>query len=253
MLLFPDLIAQIRPLTEKPIHVHLMIADNALMDQIDQFAEAGADIISIHAENADIETALDQIATRGIVPGLVLQLHTAVASVQPHLGRLGMVTLLGTQMGIKGVGLDAQAEDRLREARRLIDETGSQPLLAADGGIREHTVPGLRKAGADTIVMGSLALVPTIWQTACPGCIPCRGQADMPAEAVIAVDIGGTQIRVALFENKRIQQRAAMPTDVKGGPSGVMDQINALIQQVSTAHERKGCWHRLVTCRTNRH
>ena len=61
----------------------------------------------------------------------------------------------------------------------------------------------------------------------------------MPAEAVIAVDIGGTQIRVALFENKRIQQRAAMPTDVKGGPSGVMDQINALIQQVSTAHERK--------------
>ena len=42
MLLFPDLISQIRPLTEKPIHVHLMIADSALVDQIDQFAEAGA-------------------------------------------------------------------------------------------------------------------------------------------------------------------------------------------------------------------
>ena len=154
MLLFPDLIAQIRPLTEKPIHVHLMVADNALPDQIDQFADAGADVISIHAENADVETALDRIATLGIAAGLVLQLHTPVASAQPHLNRLVMLTLLGTKMGIKGVGLDPQAESRLGESRRMIDEG---TLLAADGGIREHTVPGLRLAGADTIVMGSLA------------------------------------------------------------------------------------------------
>ena len=157
MLLFPDLIAQIRPLTEKPIHVHLMVADNALPGQIDQFADAGADIISIHAENVDVGTSLDRIAARGIAAGLVLQLHTAVPSIQPHLDRLAMLTLLGTKMGIKGVGLDPQAEDRLGEARRMIDETGVGTLLAADGGIREHTVPGLRAAGADTIVMGSLA------------------------------------------------------------------------------------------------
>ena len=157
MLLFPDLISQIRPLTEKPIHVHLMVADSALADQIDQFAEAGADIISIHAENADVGTALERITARGVAAGLVLQLHTPVATIKSHLGRLAMVTLLGTRMGIKGVGLDPQAEDRHREARHLIDATGSEPLLAADGGIREHTVPGLRKAGADTIVMGSLA------------------------------------------------------------------------------------------------
>ena len=157
MLLFPDLIAQIRPLTEKPIHVHLMVADNAVPDQIDQLADAGADIISIHAENVDVGTSLDRIAARGIAAGLVLQLHTAVPSIQPHLDRLAMLTLLGTKMGIKGVGLDPQAEDRLGEARRMIDETGVGTLLAADGGIREHTVPGLRAAGADTIVMGSLA------------------------------------------------------------------------------------------------
>ena len=70
MLLFPDLIAQIRPLTEKPIHVHLMVADNALPGQIDQFADAGADIISIHAENVDVGTSLDRIAARGIAAGL---------------------------------------------------------------------------------------------------------------------------------------------------------------------------------------
>ena len=157
MLLFPDLISQIRPLTERPIHVHLMVADNALANQIDQFAGAGANIISIHAENADVGTALDRIAAKGLAAGLVLQLHTPVASIQSHLDRLAMLTLLGTKMGIKGVGLDPQAEDRLREARGMIAATDGQTLLAADGGIRDHTVPGLREAGADTIVMGSLA------------------------------------------------------------------------------------------------
>ena len=157
MLLFPDLISQIRPLTERPIHVHLMVADNALANQIDQFAAAGADIISIHAENADVGMALDRIAAKGLAAGLVLQLHTPVASIQSHLDRLAMLTLLGTKMGIKGVGLDPQAEDRLREARGMIAATDGQTLLAADGGIRDHTVPGLREAGADTIVMGSLA------------------------------------------------------------------------------------------------
>ena len=157
MLLFPDLIAQIRPLTDKPIHVHLMVADRALADQIDQFADAGADLISIHAENADIEAALDRINTRGLGAGLVLQLHTSIASARPHLAKLAVLTLLGTKMGIKGVGLDPHAEDRLREARAMIDESGGRTLLAADGGIRDNTVPGLRRAGADTIVMGSLA------------------------------------------------------------------------------------------------
>jgi len=161
MLLFPDLIAQLRPLTGKPIHVHLMVADSALQDQIDQFAEAGADLISVHAENADLAPCLDRIQDHGIAAGLVLQLHTPVRAAAPFLDRLSMLTLLGTKMGIKGVGLDPQAETRMAEARRMIDQAttaaGRRVLLAADGGIREHTVPGLRRSGADTIVMGSLA------------------------------------------------------------------------------------------------
>jgi len=163
MLLFPDLIAQIRPLTGKPVHVHLMVADSALIDQIDQFADAGADIISIHAENGNMDQGLDRILERGLEAGIVLQLHTPVETASDCLGRLSMLTLLGTRMGIKGVGLDPLAEDRMKTARRMIDDDaqtrddGRRILLAADGGIREHTVAGLRGAGADTIVMGSLA------------------------------------------------------------------------------------------------
>jgi len=159
LLLFPDLIAQIRPLTVKPIHVHLMVKDDALLDQIDQFAEAGADIISVHAENSNIDMGLDQILSRGLAAGVVLQLHTPVEFAEPFLDRLAMLTLLGTKMGIKGVGLDPEAESRLSIARSSIDRNAGErrPLLAADGGIRDHTVPGLRRSGADTIVMGSLA------------------------------------------------------------------------------------------------
>jgi ribulose-phosphate 3-epimerase len=159
LLLFPDLIAQIRPLTTKPIHVHLMVADSGLMAQIDQFAEAGADIISIHAENGNIVSGLAAIRSHGCAAGVVLQLHTPVTSVTPLLDDLQMLTLLGTKMGIKGVGLDPQAERRMTEARAMIDSRSgdNRILLAADGGIRETTVPGLRRSGADTIVMGSLA------------------------------------------------------------------------------------------------
>ena len=162
MLLFPDLIASIRPLTDKPVHVHLMVTDNVLIHQIDQCADAGADIISIQAENTDIDRCIDHIRGKGIEAGLVLQLHTPVMTARPYLDRLSMMTLLGTKIGIKGADIDPQADARMKDARAVIDRSMAQSagraiLLAADGGIREHSVPGLRKSGADTIVMGSLA------------------------------------------------------------------------------------------------
>jgi ribulose-phosphate 3-epimerase len=134
-----------------------MVTDTILMAQIDQFAEAGADLISIHAENADIDAALARIAGHGRVPGLVLQLETPVDACRRYLDRIGMLTLLGTQIGIKGVGLDHRAGPRLEEAAMMLEAAPRRIVLAADGGIREHTVPLLRKSGAQTIVMGSLA------------------------------------------------------------------------------------------------
>lgn len=159
LLLFPDLLAQIRPLTTKPVHVHLMVTDTVLLDQIDQFAEAGADIISIHAENENLVEGLDRIRSHGLAAGVVLQLHSPVETASAIMDRIEILTLLGTKIGIKGVGLDPTAESRLATARKMIDgrPDDRRILLAADGGIREHTVPGLRGSGADTIVMGSLA------------------------------------------------------------------------------------------------
>ena len=158
LLMFPDQVAAVRKRTRKPLHVHLMVADAILEAQIDQFAEAGADLISVHGEHADIAGALAAIEKLGLPAGLVLQLHTPVGAIAPWLDRLRFVTLLGTRIGVKGQGLDASAEARLGEARAMIAaRAGRRIVLAADGGIRENTVPGLRRAGAQTIVMGSLA------------------------------------------------------------------------------------------------
>ena len=158
LLFFPDLVARMREATARPIHVHLMIADAQLLPQIEQFAEAGADLISIHVENRSVAAAaLQRLGELGIARGMVLKVETPVVQIAPFLDRLDFVTLLGTAIGVKGQGLDAKATTRLTEAQSLIARSGRPIVLAADGGIREHTVPLLRQAGAQTVVMGSLA------------------------------------------------------------------------------------------------
>lgn len=159
-LFFPDLVAAMRKLTDKPIHVHLMVDDGVLLSQIEQFIEAGADLISFHLENEMLaDQAFDMLASAGVAAGMVLRVETPVSGVFTHLARLRFVTLLGTAIGVKGQGLDKNAFARLQEAKAAIrnTKTDHRIVLAADGGIREHTVPELVGAGAQTVVLGSLA------------------------------------------------------------------------------------------------
>ncbi|MFK0166925.1 ribulose-phosphate 3-epimerase [Rhizobium sp. NPDC090279] len=160
MLFFPDLVAGVRKVSKRPIHVHLMVADDILLPQIEQFADAGSDLISIHLENEAVaDAALDLLDRRGIATGIVLKVETPVSRVEKYVARLDFLTLLGTAIGVKGQGLDERAGERLQQAKRLIDGCSARHriVLAADGGIREHTVPLLRQAGAETVVLGSLA------------------------------------------------------------------------------------------------
>jgi ribulose-phosphate 3-epimerase len=137
-----------------------MADDGVLLSQIDQFADAGGDLISIHLENAEVvEAALDRLQSKGVAAGMVTKVETPIADVSPFLPRLRFLTLLGTAIGVKGQRLHSAACDRLREAKRLISESRAEQriVLAADGGIREQTVPDLRAAGAESLVVGSLA------------------------------------------------------------------------------------------------
>jgi ribulose-phosphate 3-epimerase len=158
-LFFPDQVARIRKLTTKPIHVHLMVEGDIVLSQIRQFAEAGADLISVHPENGPVTVeALGLIRSLGLQAGVVLRLETPVETIRPLIDWLSFVTLLGTAIGVKGQGLSDNACPRLQQARRILNDAGRKDIvLAADGGIRDNTVPALRTAGAETVVLGSLA------------------------------------------------------------------------------------------------
>ncbi len=159
LLFFPDQIATLRKATTKPMHVHLMVKGAVLLSQIDQFAEAGADLISIHCETeAEIlEQAFTRIKALGLKAGLVLQLETPVPEANRWLDRIDLLTLVSTKIGIKGVSPDETTYLRIAEATALLAAKAPQVILAADGGIREHTVPRMRAEGAQTVVLGSLA------------------------------------------------------------------------------------------------
>ena len=87
-----------------------MVDDRKLMKQIEQFAMANANIISIHAENSRLEEGLALISSLSCAVGIVLRLKQKVIRAAPFLKQISMLTLLGTKIGIKGAELDPQAE-----------------------------------------------------------------------------------------------------------------------------------------------
>ena len=158
-LFFPELVSAIRKRTELPIHVHLMVDKPVLLAQVDQFAEAGSDLISIHAESRHAAEAVTAIRKHGVHAGAVLRLDSPLGIVDAILPDLGMVTLMGTEKGAKGQGLSETAPGRIGGMRRRLAKAAlrHRQLVAADGGIRDDTVPRLVASGAQTVVMGSLA------------------------------------------------------------------------------------------------
>ena len=156
LLFFPDLIRALRPLTKRPFHVHLMVERPTSM--IEDFVASGADVITVHAEAGQPETeaAIEAVLRAGRSAGLALRLDTPVVVAEPYLDRIDALLLLGTALGVKGQDLAPEACDRLASAASMLGKGCARVRLIADGGIRFHTVPLLRRAGADVIVPGSL-------------------------------------------------------------------------------------------------
>lgn len=157
LLFFPALTAALRPWTNVPFHVHLMTEHPTT--HIRAFAEAGANLITVHYENgAEASTAIEQIHRYGLAPGLAVQLETPPEVILPYLFEVRLILLMGTRLGVKGQSLDPSTYTRVQTVRQMIRDHGyeGQVKIEVDGGIREQTVPLLRKAGADLVVPGSL-------------------------------------------------------------------------------------------------
>ena len=155
MLFFPDLVRQLRPHTQRPFEVHLMVTDP--LAWIDPFVEAGADSIIFTLDAAqDPAAVLRAIRARGKLAGVSLLITEGVELLDTLWPHLDVLTIVGTAMGIKGAGLDPAIPDKIRQARAIISERGLATEIQSDGGIRRETVPLLHAAGADSIVPGSL-------------------------------------------------------------------------------------------------
>jgi ribulose-phosphate 3-epimerase len=158
LLLFPDLLSAVRPLTRRPFNVHLMVDDP--LPHIEDFANAGADMVTVHCENGSlVPRALRRLEELGLARGLALGLDAPLDLVAPHLEAIDLVLLMGTPLGVKGKGLSGGACGRVEHLRSMLRQRHLEDRvrIEADGGIRAATVPNLRKAGADLVVAGSLA------------------------------------------------------------------------------------------------
>lgn len=153
LLFGPDLVAALARRTPALLDVHLNCAEPDYW--VDRFAEAGAGMITVQSSPCDdVRETLSRIARCGAVPSLGLELHEPVSLAVEHLDLVRRVLVMGTEIGVKGVGLDPQVPDRVRSL--VAARAGAMTPVVVDGGIRRHTVPVLAEAGADGVVPGSL-------------------------------------------------------------------------------------------------
>ncbi|MEM8551175.1 MAG: ribulose-phosphate 3-epimerase [Pseudomonadota bacterium] len=148
----PQTVRAIRARTRLPLDVHLMIAPPEPF--IEEFADAGADGITIHAEaTPHLDRALTMIAERGVRPGVAIAPATPPDALSFVLHRVALICVMTVNPGFGGQAFLPNAEDKIAAVRHLV---GDRPIrVEADGGITAHTAPGAKAAGANVIVSGS--------------------------------------------------------------------------------------------------
>ncbi|PWK82714.1 ribulose-5-phosphate 3-epimerase [Fulvimonas soli] len=137
-----------------PIDVHLMVRP---VDRIaPDFARAGASLISFHPEASEhVDRTLGLIKDAGCQAGLVFNPATPLNWLDHVLDKLDLVLIMSVNPGFGGQKFIPEALNKLREARRRIDESGRAIRLEVDGGVGVQNIGGIAAAGADTFVAGS--------------------------------------------------------------------------------------------------
>nr|WP_314266721.1 ribulose-phosphate 3-epimerase [uncultured Moellerella sp.] len=137
-----------------PIDVHLMVkpVDRIVPD----FAKAGANHISFHVEASEhVDRTLQLIKEHGCTAGLVFNPATPLSCLEYVMDKVDMILLMSVNPGFGGQSFIPQTFEKLRQVRKLIDESGYNIRLQVDGGIKVENIAEVAAAGADTFVAGS--------------------------------------------------------------------------------------------------
>jgi len=152
----PLIVQAIRPLTTKPLDVHLMIVEPE--KYVEEFAKAGADIISVHAEhNASphLHRTLGQIRDCGKQAGVVLNPGTPLEMIENVLEMCDLILLMSVNPGFGGQSFIPSAVQKVRKLRQMCDDRGLDPWIEVDGGLKANNTWQVLEAGANAIVAGS--------------------------------------------------------------------------------------------------
>lgn len=150
----PVVVKAIRPLTNLPFDVHLMVEKPER--QIEQFAEAGADIITVHAEVCpNLHQIVESIKGLNVRAGVSLNPATSLNAIEDVLANLDLVLVMTVNPGYAGQAFMEEVLDKIAHLREILDDRGLKAELEVDGGITVQTAPKVVQAGARVLVAGS--------------------------------------------------------------------------------------------------
>ncbi len=146
------IVADIKKITSLPLDVHLMIVNPE--KHIDDFAKAGADIISVHYEgNIHLHRLIMQIKAHNIKAGVVLNPHTRVDVIEPLIDDIDNVLIMSVNPGFGGQKFIEHSIKKIEETKKLIGQR--EIIISVDGGINFDTYRDVIKAGANLLIAGS--------------------------------------------------------------------------------------------------
>jgi ribulose-phosphate 3-epimerase len=150
----PMVVKALRPLTAKPLDVHLMVSPADAL--VEAFAEAGADILSVHPEaGPHLDRTLRRIRGLGKRAGVVLNPATPIAVLEHVLDTIDLVLVMSVNPGFGGQRFLPSALPKIGAIRRLIDAAGVAVELQVDGGVDAATARDIVAAGATVLVAGT--------------------------------------------------------------------------------------------------
>ena len=147
-------IKSIRSCTDRIFDVHLMIEEPARY--INEFAEAGADIITVHAEACKhLDRTVEMIKEKELIAGVALNPSTPLSAIEYVLPKVDMVLIMTVNPGFGGQQFIPYTLQKIKDLKELLKKTGNKADIEVDGGIKTDNVRQVLEAGANIIVAGS--------------------------------------------------------------------------------------------------
>ena len=148
----PPVIRNIRPVTEKGFDVHLMI--NPAQPHLSDYAEAGADIITVHVEaDADLDRSLQMIRGLGKKAGVSLNPSTPETAIENVIDKVDLILVMTVNPGFSGQSFIASQVEKIRRIKAMIGDRSIE--IEVDGGINADNVKTVTEAGANVVVAGN--------------------------------------------------------------------------------------------------